>query len=147
MPSVVGLATLNKVIHYFYIRDIVFNLKLLRLCSIIRLVTQIKTTTDIFTKEYRRKYPRFNYLLPLIGVLCLFVYVLHWVAFLLAWISLSRIDSGDSWFYVTDDSHLTIRDSVKKGDIEEAFKLYASSFYFATTTMTSVGYGDYKPIS
>ena len=41
VPSIIGIGLQNKVVHYFNIRDIVYNLKMLRLFSIVRLVTQI----------------------------------------------------------------------------------------------------------
>ena len=95
-------------------------------------------------KQRTRKYIRTNnsliIVIPVIQILLVFMYVLHLIAFLLTWLAIANIHNGESWYFVSQK----IIDDYPTSPL---YSLYITSFYFGCTTLTTIGYGDFKPIS
>ena len=133
LSSLAGLLTWNKKSNFHDINDIYYAFKILRFFTLIRLLDQIKSGTSFLSHHFKRTHPNLVNLIPLMGIISSFLYVLHVLAFLLSWLAINRLDSGDSWYF--------------NEDYETHDALYVSSFYFGCTTLTTIGYGDYKPFS
>ena len=91
VPSLIGVIIWNRVINYHQLKDIVYSIKAFRLFTLARLYQEITAVVGVLSSQYLPKYPKVASLIPLIGVLSLFVYVLHLVAFVLVWRSLGFI--------------------------------------------------------
>ena len=91
LPSLIGVIIWNRVINYHQLKDIVYTIKMFRFFTLARLYDEITSVVDFLSSEYLPKYPKVASLIPLIGVLSLFVYVLHLVAFVLVWRTLGFI--------------------------------------------------------
>ena len=89
VPSFFGIITLNKCVNA-PAWDMVYKLKMFRLMTLIRLWTEVKALLDMFTRDHIRKHPNRAYLIPLLSVILLWVYVLHWLAFGLIWLALAN---------------------------------------------------------
>ena len=77
----------------------------------------------------------------------LLVYVCHLLAFGLSWLAIVRINSGDSWYFTDQKLVDNYKLHIAENSTVSLWALYVSSFYFGCTTLTTIGYGDYKPFS
>ena len=103
--------------------------KLIKLTKLLRIIKVVKEKSKIaqLMKEYIKVGAGFE---RLVFGLILFMVMIHIVSCL--WIFLAYYDFIGSW---VDDASF---------DTMSGAELYLTSFYFTTTTITTVGYGDYS---
>ena len=142
LSSVVGLLTFQDTINYAMNYDVFYLLKILRLFSLVRLYEQIQMLTERFAENSRSKFPRITVLIPLIQVLLTFIFVIHQLSFFLAYLAFKRGRFGDCWFFQTQQQ---IDEMFDNANLYPIWALYVNCFYFGCTTLTTIGYGDFKP--
>ena len=99
LSSLVGICTFQRTVHYFSEYDVLYVLKIMRLFGLVRLYEQIQMLTETFVSNYRSRFPKITYLIPLIQVLLIFVFVIHQLSWILAYMAFKRGRFGDSWYF------------------------------------------------
>ena len=119
-------ASLNKIVRVVRIGRMY---KLIKLTKLLRMLKVVKEKSKLFkfVQEYIKIGTGFERLF--FGLL-IFIVIIHIVSCL--WIFFGQFDFIGSWLDSTDI------------EVMDSSTLYLTSFYFTTTTVTTVGYGDFS---
>ena len=148
LSSITGVITFQKVVRYHNWQDVLYTFKFLRFFSVLRLSEQVKFLTGRLRDKFGRLFPKLTATAPLIEVLFLFYLFVHFLATVLVWRAVNAISAGNSWYFTDQASIQEYRIQANSQRwFEATSSLYVNSFYFGCTTLTTVGYGDFKPFS
>jgi len=126
---------------------VIYVVKLLRYV----IFPQINGLATMLKNHVRTKYaqtlPNLVECIPFMNILFYLFFFIHCVACALCYLSYAFLHLRPSWLYSDDSSIYEFRKLVTT-DLRKAFiYTYVQSFYFTTTTVTTVGYGDFYPIT
>lgn len=111
--------------------------KIMRLLKVIRMARLFRLCKD--RNRMARSAEKFGNVNPIVGRLLVFLFVVACINHFLAciWVMAAEINEGNNW--------ITKYYGGEMPDKTSPVSIYALSFYFVTTTVTSVGYGDVTP--
>ena len=100
LSSIGGVITFEQVFTYFRWRNVLYNLKLLRLFTFWRLNEQTSFLKERIRDKLGRRFPRLISLLSLIQVLFLFYLFIHFLATILIYRAVRELNTGESWYFL-----------------------------------------------